>query len=64
MSPYLIVYGKPCHLLVELEHKAWWAINQCNMKIDEASNERKLQFRNDAYENARIYKEKAKTFHN
>ena len=64
MPPYLIVYGKPCHLLVELKHKAWWAINQCNMKIDEASNERKLQFRNDAYENACIYKEKAKAFHN
>ena len=69
MSPYRVVYWKPCHLPVELEHKPWWAIKQCNMNIDEASNERKLQLqeleeiRNDAYENAHIYKEKTKTFH-
>ena len=37
------MYGKPCHFLVELDHKEYWAINQCNMDIDAAGKQRKLQ---------------------
>ena len=69
MSPYKIVFGKPCHLPLESEYKAMWAIKKFNFDFRDAKEERLLQLneleelRNEAYDNARIYKDKTKKWH-
>ena len=42
MSPYKIVFGKPCHLPLELEYKAMWAIKKLNFDFRAIKEERLL----------------------
>ncbi len=43
MSPFKLVYGKYCHLPVELEHKAYWALRNLNLDPTLAKETRLLQ---------------------
>nr|GEZ41182.1 reverse transcriptase domain-containing protein [Tanacetum cinerariifolium] len=68
-TPYKLVYEKACHLPIELEHKAYWALKHCNLDLKTTGDHRKAQLnelnelRDKAYENSLIYKEKTKKIH-
>ncbi|GKB72325.1 reverse transcriptase domain-containing protein [Tanacetum coccineum] len=57
-TPYKLVYRKACHLPIELEHKAYWAIKHANFDLETAGDHRKVQLnelnelRDHAYENS------------
>ena len=68
-TPFRLVYGKSCHLPVELEHKAWWALTKLNMN-PEAIKEKRLaqlweleELRLNAFQSSKIYKERTKKWH-
>ncbi|GJZ97700.1 reverse transcriptase domain-containing protein [Tanacetum coccineum] len=68
-TPYKIVYGKLCHLPIELEHRAYWALKHANFDLKTVGDHHKLQLNelnelhDQAYENSLIYKERTKKLH-
>nr|GEV10406.1 DNA-directed DNA polymerase [Tanacetum cinerariifolium] len=68
-TPYKLVYRKSCHLPIELDHKAYWALKHVNFNLKTAGDHRKLQLNeinelhDQAYENSLIYKERTKKLH-
>ncbi|XP_021734962.1 uncharacterized protein LOC110701656 [Chenopodium quinoa] len=66
---YLLVYGKSCHLPVELEHRTHWAIKKINFDLASAGEQRWLdlheleELRLDAYDCASMYKTRTKEVH-
>nr|GEY51617.1 reverse transcriptase domain-containing protein [Tanacetum cinerariifolium] len=68
-TPYKLVYGKSCHLPIELEHRAYWALKHVNFDLKTVGDHHKLQLnelselRDQPYENYVIYKERTKKLH-
>ncbi|GJS20040.1 reverse transcriptase domain-containing protein [Tanacetum coccineum] len=68
-SPYRLLYGKTCHLLFEIKHRAYWALRSCNPDLKVAREKQFLQLheldelRLQDYENSKLYKAWTKAYH-
>ncbi|GJY39231.1 reverse transcriptase domain-containing protein [Tanacetum coccineum] len=68
-TPYKLIYGKNCHLPFEIEHRAYWALKNCNPDLIAAGKKQMFQLheldelRHQAYENSRLYKARTKVWH-
>ncbi|GKC06786.1 reverse transcriptase domain-containing protein, partial [Tanacetum coccineum] len=68
-TPSRLVYEKACHLPVEIEHKAYWALKQYNIDFTATAKNsfielnELIELRDEAYENTRFYKEQIKRWH-
>lgn len=69
LLPYRLVFGKACHLPFKVEHKPYWVVQKLIFDA-KACGERRLlelakinEMRRNAYENAKLYKERTKLQH-
>ncbi|GJR32322.1 reverse transcriptase domain-containing protein [Tanacetum coccineum] len=68
-TPYKLIYGKKLPLPFEIEHRAYWALKNCNLDLIAAGEKRMFQLheldelRHQVYENSRLYKERTKVWH-
>ncbi|XP_071739829.1 uncharacterized protein [Rutidosis leptorrhynchoides] len=68
-TPFKLVYGKACHLPIEVEHIGFWTMTQVNLDLEQVGEKRAMQLhelddlRLEAYENSLTYKEKNKKCH-
>ncbi|GKC68986.1 reverse transcriptase domain-containing protein [Tanacetum coccineum] len=66
-TPYKLIYGKNYHLPFKIEHRAYWALKNCNPDLIVAGEKRMFQLhelddlRHQAYENSRLYKARKKS---
>ena len=64
-----LVFGKTCHLPLEMEYKAWWVIKQLNCDMQRARLKRFLdlneveEMRNKTYISSKFSKDKLKRWH-